>query len=287
MEFCVLPKLVYDECPKNVPLKRPIPRKYLTNRRLIDRFPDNRSSGMVFARHGSVTIFDSLVIYLTLGAPFAVYRFFQLSRPIRARSIALLAFSFLFWPPSAYHLVRRSLSNSSRVSHFVTRKSLDARIITVEENFRSSLERAISNSLPDNHRRSFMALLDRYVGLRLAVEDQTTGEGSLALFEISGHAQPRLAAICFDRLNRIRLERHSRLAQRDLLASIHTMEADKELTALTAQLAGAIGDSHLASALNNSEATRQRHAETAVREGISRESMHLTSHQTQEPVSLS
>jgi len=132
-----------------------------------------------------------------------------------------------------------------------------------------------------------MALLDRYVGLRLAVEDQTTGEGSLALFEISGHAQPRLAAICLDRLNRVRLERHSRLAQRDLLASILTMEANKKLTALTAQLARAIGDSQLASALTDSEAARQRHIEPTVREDIPREPMHLPSHQSQEPASLS
>lgn len=242
---------------------------------------------MGFAQQITVTIFDSLIIYLTLGAPFAVYHFFQLSRPITARSIGSLAFSFFFWLPSAYHLVRRSLTNSSGVSHFVTRKSSDANIIAVKKNYRSSLERALSESIPDSRRRSFSAVLERYVGLRLAVEDKTTGDRSLALFEVSGHPNPRLAAICVDRLNRIGIERHYRKAQSDLLALIIEIDASKELIVLAAQLARSIGDSYLATLLTANETIEHRHARLSVDNELSIESTRLPAVQPQNPVSMS
>jgi hypothetical protein len=76
-----------------------------------------------------MTTTDVLIIYLALGAPVAMFRFFQSERPLRLLGLANVLAAFAMWPFYAVAQIAKSPRTRPDASIFVTRKELDVRII--------------------------------------------------------------------------------------------------------------------------------------------------------------
>ncbi|HEY0426203.1 MAG TPA: hypothetical protein VGC76_00225 [Pyrinomonadaceae bacterium] len=184
-----------------------------------------------------MNLYDFLIIYLACGAPFGVYYFLQNRKMhefeyLRLKSIL----NFLFWLPSAVRLLRKNgdLQNFFR-NNFGGERSLDAK---TEKNIclaQKRLEKIFLESRAKLSIYEFREIINRYVGLTVTsqFEHKTaqTARTKNDLFQISGHKNNSLAAVCLERRNRKRLLFHQRQARVDflkVLAELFDSGSDRE-----------------------------------------------------------
>ena len=177
-----------------------------------------------------MTLFDAIIIYLALGAPFAVYNLLQNRKRPAAQKWISATVAFIFWIPLAVRVLHRELKVHGYASELAARDEIDAQ--------RDEKIRAIGDRLKDllmangstisvfNYRDVF----DRYVGLTLATRRENTNSHSndTELFEIAGCLNTELAAKCLNRRNAIRLERHQTEARRNFLMMIEMSLTENE-----------------------------------------------------------
>lgn len=178
--------------------------------------------------------FEIFILYLSCGAPFGVYYFFQ-NRHKTSLTRALLE-SFLtvvVWIPYALKVLNANITKNKfaatkfdamEESDAVWRKKLDV------------IEKQMLQILLDSKAPvsvfEFREVLERYSGLTLAAHEETgeAGANESEVFKITNHKNAQLGAKCLHRRNRLRLEFHQRLASRDflkLLAKFSFFEAEK------------------------------------------------------------
>jgi hypothetical protein len=163
-----------------------------------------------------MTLLDAIIIYLALGAPFAVYDFLQnRKRPATQKWISA-AFAFIFWIPLAVRVLHRELKVHGYAREFDAQR--DEKIRVIGDALKDLLMANGSTISVFNYRDVF----DRYVGLTLATRRENTNSHSndTELFEIAGCLNTELAAKCLNRRNSIRLERHQTEARRNFLMMI-------------------------------------------------------------------
>ncbi|MBC7901159.1 MAG: hypothetical protein H7070_14030 [Saprospiraceae bacterium] len=169
-----------------------------------------------------MTISEILIVYLSLGAPFAVYQFLQ-DRKISADLVIIRSvLQFLLWLPIAIHAGLSALISVTSTYIFANGNRLDAkeeeRIRHIQEMIADSFRKGEQN-IPV---REFCGILDRYIGLSILVRDGRSIISGVPneLLAISGHKNTDLAAICLNRRNRSRLGRHQIDARTDFLDCI-------------------------------------------------------------------
>ncbi len=160
-------------------------------------------------------ISDFIIIYLSLGAPFAVYQFVQSRKASISGRLIYAAIYFLLWLPL---LIRHGIEVFVRST---ARYNLDAQ---KHEKVRE-IQQAVANTFRMVEQRisihEFCEIMDRYVGLSILVKQSADTSGKPnELFAISGHPDASLAAACLSRRNRGRLKRHHIDARKDFLNSI-------------------------------------------------------------------
>ena len=208
-----------------------------------------------------MNIVDLLIIYLTLGAPFAVYKYLQESRLSPGLRLLLACLTLVFWIPVAIRFGYRRLTNAYSNDDFVSLNNLDARnhqLAELADQVRAGL-RLSDGSL------SILAVrevLDRYVGLAVLAEaaDLDVAELKSDLLRAAGRGDDRIAASCLMRRNQQRIAVHHRRARTDFLALFENIvptdfaSAERAL-APAFQLAHALDD---IKALNGLEAIEAR-----------------------------
>jgi hypothetical protein len=170
-----------------------------------------------------MNLYDFLIIYLACGAPFGVYYFLLNRKTPKFKHLRLKSvLNFLVWIPFAYQLLRKS-DILRRVFNktFAQNPALDA---DAEKNIyaiRKRLEKIYLESRLKLSIYEAREIFERYAGLTLECQfehiNSQTAQTKNGIFEITGHKNAELAAICLNRRNRKRLLFHQTEARRDFL----------------------------------------------------------------------
>jgi hypothetical protein len=166
-----------------------------------------------------MNLYDFLIIYLTCGAPFAVYYFLQHRFVLNSKSLWLKTIlNFLFWQPLAYRFLQnnRTLKNISG-KFFI--KNSDLNVEKDLHIIQKHLEKIIIKNGTKISVYELREIFARYVGLTIACQTETKARQTARyeIFQITGHNNSELAEICFERRNRKRLLHHQTQARRDFL----------------------------------------------------------------------
>jgi hypothetical protein len=195
-----------------------------------------------------VNAVDLLIVYLALGAPFAVYKFFQFSEADKGRRLLLSVATLLFWIPPAIGIVYRHLSNAYSEPDFVSSDGLDARdarLVELATKVKAKL-RSTSRSIPAVDPRE---VVERYVGLATlaGMPAATERDWNSDLMRAAGREDDPIAAACLIRRNQRGIGRHHKKARLDYFEMFESFAeldpaAAQEAVQLGIQLANALGD---------------------------------------------
>ncbi|MEP7147635.1 MAG: hypothetical protein ABI857_01960 [Acidobacteriota bacterium] len=187
-----------------------------------------------------MTVTDLLIIYLTFGAPLAVYKYLQNRAIDIRRRIVVSIFTFFFWVPAAVEIGYLYLTNASFEVGFVSRRNSDATDIKLSE-MRELVSAQLIKLARVSNLHDLREILDRYAGLADAVRNSIdkTSFGH-PIFEAAGREKSALGSLCLMRRNLRQLERHHIQARRDLVfmfgqigggghEALETIEMGKEL----------------------------------------------------------
>jgi len=174
---------------------------------------------------------DFLIIYLACGAPFGVYYFLQNRTKSVSNNLWLNTFfTFAFWIPIAFRLLRENKILNKSVFIFDTEVIQEKKLNLIQKQFEHILqESSLKISIYE-----FRETIDRYIGLTIANQSHNE-KVSLAekeFFRISENKNVELAAICLERRNQKRLFFHHKGARQDFLHFINQLSdfsADKKI----------------------------------------------------------
>jgi hypothetical protein len=175
--------------------------------------------------------FEIFIIYLSCGAPFGVYFFFQHRQKSTFPIVLLKSFlTVVVWIPYALRILNANVTKKSSVSKFDTLDESDAALRKKLDEIEKRMLQILLDCKREVSVFEFREVVERYSGLTLAGQTDQVGENERGVFEIVNHKNPELGAKCLHRRNRLRLEFHQRLASRDflqLLAKFSFFEAEK------------------------------------------------------------
>ena len=182
--------------------------------------------------------FDFLIIYLTCGAPLGVFYFLQnREQQNRTRVWLKTFFTFIFWLPFGFHL----LKNKTNKKSFGYKKIFfeSEKIQTKISNFQKQLEEILQTSDLQISIFEFREIIARYVGLTLAkdCEKAKTTETENEIFRIAKSGNTEIGAICLNRRNLKRLTFHQTQARKDffqVISQLVKFVSDKEKLAESA-----------------------------------------------------
>lgn len=163
--------------------------------------------------------YEALIIYLALGAPFAVYQYFQTRKLNPLHQSVQIALSLLFWFPLAvFRAIRRAFQGRDRLA-FASSGNSDSRGETRIRAIEDEIKRELLSTGSKNTAREFCEIFERYTGLSeaLVAADLHPTRREREIFIFTNHANADLAAICINRRNHRRLELHRDNALTDLL----------------------------------------------------------------------
>jgi hypothetical protein len=145
-----------------------------------------------------VMFLDLTVAYFAFGAPVGVYQITR-TRRSTARSMAVAFLHFVLWPIAAAASVWRSLSIRTEPDNGALELEINA--------LRAEFEAAALDGKDGDQVLEFRDIFACYTGLAMALKQEARAPGK-ELFEIAGRKDKQLAARCFGRRNRQRLELH-------------------------------------------------------------------------------
>lgn len=166
-----------------------------------------------------MNLIDFLVIYLAVGAPFAVSYFLR-NRRRSEKSFAfwLKIFAvFVFWLPFAVF----SLYNSKNFFRFFKPNYIKNLLTNDSSRELSQIQKQIENILLKSglpvSTFDYRETVERYVGLTTACEVSVSNNFESEIFYIAKTDNSKLGSICLQRRNRIKLVRHQSGARLDFL----------------------------------------------------------------------
>ena len=180
----------------------------------------DRGTGVAFAE--LVNLSDLLIIYLTLGAPLAVYKYLQTVGLGRSRRAGAALLTFTFWIPEFVRLGRRYLTNAYSATDLVSRPEISSKVSRLTE-----LENSAAR--PTSHRRHFRsrdvrASIEGYLGLFTQpqyIHDKVLPAGN-AFLAAAGRSDTQLGAICLARRNSEKVKRHQEITRSGFLDLFRT-----------------------------------------------------------------
>ena len=196
---------------------------------------------------------DPIIIYLAVGAPVAMHRFFQLERPITIRTILIVGFTLLVWPTEAFRIIARHRERkSAEHSYSLTRENSPETIIAAAEKFEDLILEA-AGSFRTSVRSSQAEALDRFIGLAaIHTSGFSSGEAAREFLAASGSREEKIGVQCLIRRNRRVLERHLTRARADILKEFFINSGSPDSSLVRPHLlglAGVLNDEALAAAL--------------------------------------
>lgn len=167
--------------------------------------------------------FDFFIIYLTCGAPLAVFYFFQNKNEVKNHNLWLKTFlTFLFWMPLGFRLLRTQILKS-----FQSKKAESAKNSEIESEvflFQKYLEELLRTSNLPISIFEFREVFDRYVGLTISQNNKSSStEIGKEIFQIADVRQLEISVICLNRRNQSRLKFHQIQSRKDFFRIIEQL----------------------------------------------------------------
>lgn len=164
--------------------------------------------------------FDFLIIYLTCGAPLAVFYFFQNRDETNKDTLWLKTFfTFIFWIPFGFRLLKIQASKN-----LIFQKNNLAKNIAIESQifqFQKYLEKLLQTSDLPISIFEFREVFDRYVGLTLNKNGENSSNvAKQELFQIADVRRPEISVVCLNRRNHQRLTFHQIQSRKDFFRII-------------------------------------------------------------------
>lgn len=182
-----------------------------------------------------MSLYDFLIIYLSLGAPFAVYYFLQNRNERKSPRLWLKTIlKFLFWLPFAYKIARKSGRAGNFFKNIFDGESFsDAETDKNIHLIQKQMEKKIFESDSSLSIYEFRETLERYAGLTLAgqfeAKDSQNERVDFEIFRVAGNKQTEIAAACLQRRNRKRLSFHHTQSRLNFLTVIQRLfDSDPE-----------------------------------------------------------
>ncbi|HTK27819.1 MAG TPA: hypothetical protein VL327_14740 [Pyrinomonadaceae bacterium] len=181
-----------------------------------------------------MTISDYIIIYLSAGAPFAVFAFLQRKGRSLARSFAHSIVAFLAWPGIAAVSVYRQFFYRSETPE----QALDRKVRNVGDRLEEMIRQNSDAISIHDWREKF----DRYVGLSRAIAAGDDQSEENELFAIAGNKNGKLGTVCLNRRNRSRLIFHHTVARNDFLDALVRAERGRDSLDLAVEIATLLDD---------------------------------------------
>jgi hypothetical protein len=164
-----------------------------------------------------MNLYDFLIIYFACGAPVGVYYFLQNRHRSDRQKLLLKTFlAFAVWMPFLWKHFRDRFKNNFGGGRFS-----DAKLEEKIRGARARLEKSLAETNPNLSIYEIREVFDRYASLTLSSQiddaDHQSASKARELFQIAGHNNSELAAICLERRNRKELIFHHTLARADFL----------------------------------------------------------------------
>ncbi len=169
-----------------------------------------------------MNFFDLLIIYLTCGAPTAVYYFLQNRRAHNQPLLATKTFFVLvFWIPFLLaFFVRQRLgrhhANKDLVGELFSDSNLEKKVRAAKIDLEKMLFENNSNSIYETRKT-----VDQYLTFALLRRNDNLhyryAQSESEIFRIAGHKNLELAGICLQRRNEKKLNFHHTLARLEFL----------------------------------------------------------------------
>lgn len=175
---------------------------------------------------------DFLFIYLSIGAPLAVYFFLQNKNRLNSRQLWLKTIlEFIFWIPYAFRLFKNYLRKAHSETAFAAIEISDSPGKKLLE-LQRKLENSITETGSDLTLFEIREIFDRYTGLTLELKDADNFEPRHAneIFNISANKNSEIASLCNQRRNLKRLSFHQKLASNDFVDLISDIYYQGKLT---------------------------------------------------------
>lgn len=204
-----------------------------------------------------MTVSDYIIIYLSAGAPVAVFTFLQKANVRSAGRFINSAVALLVWPVIAGVWIYHQLSDNTEMPT----QTLDHKI----QNIRNQIEDTIrcNGSVIPIH--EWRQTFERYTGLSLAIAETEDNSDAYELFEVAGTKNGKLGTVCLNRRNRNRLIFHHTEARNDFIDALIRAGRDQDSLNLAIELAALLDDPHaLADLTAMAGRTEQKSGKTAV-----------------------
>jgi len=166
-----------------------------------------------------VSIADPLIIYLAIGSPIAVHHLLKRRQAYSFRGIFRVILVWLLWPVYSIWLLKGSRTpRTSRISYSPDYTSLDAPTAKRVDELRFSMERLVTQKMPEQSILEFREVFERYVGLTAeTIAEPSEAASPFAEVTVNDKENAKLNAICLNRRNRRQLEFHQIRARNDFL----------------------------------------------------------------------
>ena len=204
-----------------------------------------------------MTVSDYIIIYLSAGAPVAVFAYLQrASVPLLRRFIDSAA-AMLVWPVVAGVWIYHRLADDAETPE----RAVDRKIQTIRNRFEETIRRGGAAVPIHEWRQTF----ERYVGLSLAIADPEDNSDVHKLFEVAGGKNGKLGTVCLNRRNRSRLIFHHTEARNDFIDAVIRAGRGRDPLNLAIELATLLDDPHaLADLTAMAGRTEQKSGKTPV-----------------------
>jgi len=200
---------------------------------------------------------DYIIIYLSAGAPVAVFTYLQSANVPLVRRFIDACITLLVWPVIATVSIYRQLVDKSET----TEQMLDRKI----QNIRNRIEETIRRDGAAIRIHEWRQTFERYVGLSLAIAEVEDRSDAHELFEVAGNKNGKLGTVCLNRRNRSRLIFHHTDARNDFLDALIRVGQGRDSLNLATELATLLEDAEaLADLTAMAGRTEQKSGKTPV-----------------------
>lgn len=184
-----------------------------------------------------MTFSESLIIYLSLGAPVAVYylqREIHFPRPTHAARFVL---AFVLWPATLLRILSAGDAPRAR-DIFAVNATADAENDQLIQEIFELARLDLDQTGRGQETAQFREMLERYAGLLSAAgSGEAVSEHLAEFYKAAGNPNPELAAICQSRRARAKLDLHARAVAAEVRHFFERLQISDDMRAAVAALA--------------------------------------------------
>jgi hypothetical protein len=180
-----------------------------------------------------------LIIYFACGVPFSIHYLVKSNKKISYRTIVNSLLVLLAWFLYAFEILIKTKSKKDQ--------SPEEKILKIQRQICSFVK---ENSQNGNSLQS-REIIQHYVSLTLARNENTPQKESFELLKISGHPKPVVGTKCIQRRNNRKIDSHLKSARNRFLDLISRCSNPEKAVEIAEELANALNDKEAKFLLKN------------------------------------